>query len=81
MVPDLGEGGGDVGVEVVPPQTELLSPHPRNIVLSMSAKRWGGASFHTKKSREKIKFPFFVVVSVGKRSRMIPRNPSVKNPF
>ena len=42
MVPDLGEGGGDVGVEVVPPQTELLSPHPRNIVLSMSAKRGGG---------------------------------------
>ena len=36
MVPDLGEGGGDFGVEVVPPQTELLSPHPRNIVLSMS---------------------------------------------
>ena len=29
VVPDLGEGGGDVVVEVVPPQAELLRPHPR----------------------------------------------------
>ena len=30
FVPDVGEGGRDVGVEIIPPQTELFCPHPEN---------------------------------------------------
>ena len=27
IIPDIREGGGDVGVEVIPPQTKLFSGH------------------------------------------------------
>ena len=30
FIPDLGEGGRDVGLEVVPSETELFGPHPEH---------------------------------------------------